>query len=338
MVSVFQFYINAGNKMNIFDFDHLYRLLDILRLADYKGLFREKLEKKFAKADGNFPRWLSACEQLPDISAQRCSLDSDVISVCNDSVDEAFCQSLNFLLKKLCPWRKGPFNLFGVKVDSEWRSDFKFNRIINKISDLSGRNIIDVGCGNGYFMLRFAGRGANAVVGVDPSMLFLSQFYAVSKYLDKLPAILLPLGIEELPENLQCFDTVFAMGVLYHRKSPFDFLRQLKLLLRKGGELVLETLTISGSPLEVLVPADRYARMRNVWFIPSEKSMCQWLIKAGFKNVRVVDSTATTVSEQRATEWSNSESLRESLCEENSNLTVEGYPAPVRTTFVAEKL
>ncbi len=60
------------------------------------------------------------------------------------------------------------------------------------------------------------------------------------------------------------------MGVLYHRRSPVDHLYQLKSTLRPSGELVLETLIIDGDEQTVLLPKDRYARMRsNVWFIPS---------------------------------------------------------------------
>ena len=56
------------------------------------------------------------------------------------------------------------------------------------------------------------------------------------------------------------------MGVLYHRRSPIDHLLELKGCLQTGGELVLETLVIDGGLGEVLVPENRYAKMRNVWF------------------------------------------------------------------------
>jgi tRNA (mo5U34)-methyltransferase len=127
------------------------------------------------------------------------------------------------------------------------------------------------------------------------------------------------------------------MGVLYHRKSPFDFLRRLKYLLKPGGELVLETLVIEGDRNTVLVPDDRYARMKNVWFIPSADAMIHWLNKSGFKNTRLVDVSRTTTEEQRSTEWMTFESLDLCLDPQDRNLTVEGYQAPTRATFIANR-
>ena len=51
--------------------------------------------------------------------------------------------------------------------------------------------------------------------------------------------------MQELPA-LRAFDTVFSMGVLYHRKSPIEHIEQLRNQLKDDGELVLETLVIDG--------------------------------------------------------------------------------------------
>ena len=85
-------------------------------------------------------------------------------------------------------------------------------------------------------------------------------------------AHLLPLGIQELPD-LRAFDTVFSMGVLYHRKSPIEHIEQLRNQLKDDGELVLETLVVDGDENQVLMPSDRYGKMRNVWFLPSSAAL-----------------------------------------------------------------
>ncbi len=95
---------------------------------------------------------------------------------------------------------------------------------------------------------------------------------------------MLPLGIEQLPA-LKAFDTVFSMGVLYHRRSPLEHLWQMKDQLVNEGELVLETLVIDGDENTVLVPGDRYAQMRNVYFIPSALALKNWLKKCGFVGI-----------------------------------------------------
>ena len=246
-------------------------------------------------------------------------------------------EKLENLLRLFMPWRKGPFHIHGIHIDTEWRSDWKWDRVKQHISPLKNRTVLDVGCGSGYHMWRMLGSGAKRVVGIDPSPLFLCQFEAVKRLAGTHhPVHLLPLGIEELPP-LDAFDTVFSMGVLYHRRSPIDHLLQLRDQLRTGGELVLETLVIDGDENAVLVPQDRYGKMNNVWFIPSVAALMLWLKKCDFTDIRCVDTDVTALAEQRRTDWMPNESLVEYLDPNDITKTVEGYPAPKRATIIAVK-
>ena len=186
-------------------------------------------------------------------------------------------------------------------------------------------------------MWRMLGEGADFVVGIDPTQLFLCQFEAVRKLLgNDQRAHLIPVGIEQMPE-LNAFDTVFSMGVLYHRRSPLDHLWQLKNQLVSGGELVLESLVIEGDEFQCLIPGERYAQMRNVYFIPSAKMLKVWLEKCGFKDVRIVDENVTSLEEQRKTDWMVTDSLEAFLDPLDHTKTVEGYPAPKRAILIATK-
>ncbi|UDQ78484.1 tRNA 5-methoxyuridine(34)/uridine 5-oxyacetic acid(34) synthase CmoB [Erwinia rhapontici] len=285
---------------------------------------------------GHFKNWHRSVEHLPALTPETLDL---LHSVTADSSHLSARQrdGIEKLLRNLMPWRKGPFSLYGVTIDTEWRSDWKWERVLPHISSLAGRTVLDVGCGSGYHMWRMLGAGANLVVGIDPMQLFLCQFEAVRKLLgNDQRAHLLPLGIEQLPE-LKAFDTVFSMGVLYHRRSPLDHLFQLKNQLVSGGELVLETLVVEGDDLQVLVPGERYAQMRNVYFIPSTGALKNWLEKCGFVDVRIADYSVTSTDEQRRTSWMTSESLAEFLDPNDPTKTVEGYPAPLRAVLVATK-
>ncbi|BCQ35410.1 tRNA U34 carboxymethyltransferase [Erwinia rhapontici] len=285
---------------------------------------------------GHFKNWDRSVEHLPALTPETLDL---LHSVTADSSHLSARQrdGIEKLLRNLMPWRKGPFSLYGVTIDTEWRSDWKWERVLPHISSLAGRTVLDVGCGSGYHMWRMLGAGANLVVGIDPMQLFLCQFEAVRKLLgNDQRAHLLPLGIEQLPE-LKAFDTVFSMGVLYHRRSPLDHLFQLKNQLVSGGELVLETLVVEGDDLQVLVPGERYAQMRNVYFIPSTGALKNWLEKCGFVDVRIADYSVTSTDEQRRTSWMTSESLAEFLDPNDPTKTVEGYPAPLRAVLVATK-
>ena len=86
-----------------------------------------------------------------------------------------------------------------------------------------------------------------------------------------------------------------------------------------------------------LRPGDRYARMRNVWTVPSIGELTAWVRSAGYVDVMIVDVTPTTVSEQRSTPWMRFDSLPEALDPGNPLQTVEGHPAPVRTVVVGRK-
>lgn len=285
---------------------------------------------------GDLDRWLATVAALPMPPVDQVSLDGAVITVSGRSSDEQR-KALHAGLQQLKPWRKGPYRLHGVDIDTEWRSDWKWDRLTPHIRPLAGRRVLDVGCGNGYHCWRMAGAGASLVVGIDPTQLFMAQFLAVQKFVGAdWPVHLLPLGIEDVPAGLQAFDTVFSMGVLYHRRSPIDHLLELRETLVPGGELVLETLVIDGGEGRVLVPAGRYAKMRNVWFLPSPPELVRWLQRCGFRSVRVVDVTPTTIAEQRATEWMVFESLADYLDPQDSRRTIEGYPAPVRAIVLAE--
>jgi len=285
---------------------------------------------------GDLPRWLQVLADLPDLVPDRFALDRGRVGASTEAgIDPGAVESLRQTLLGLHPWRKGPFELFGVHVDTEWRSDWKWDRLADSIDDLAGRRVLDVGCGSGYHCWRMLGAGAAEVIGIDPTPLFVVQYWALQKYLQRDEVWVLPVGIEQLPAKLQVFDTAFSMGVLYHRRSPMDHLLELRDCLRPGGQLVLETLVIEGGPGDTLVPEGRYARMGNVWFLPSCDTLLGWLRKLGYRDVQLVDVTATSTKEQRSTQWMHFQSLADFLDPADSSKSIEGYPAPRRAIVTA---
>ena len=286
---------------------------------------------------GQFRKWEKCLHKFPTENADNVDLKNAVSISNNDPLATGELKKLESLLRIFSPWRKGPFNVHGITIDTEWRSDWKWERLREHITPLTNRTVLDVGCGSGYHLWRMLGDGAKYTVGIDPSTLFLFQFEAIRQLANSdQRAHLLPLGIEQLPK-LKAFDTVFSMGVLYHRKSPIDHLQQLKDQLRDGGELVLETLVIDGDENQVLVPLGRYGKMNNVWFLPSAAALILWLEKLGFEDVRCVDSCITTTDEQRKTSWMDYESLTDFLDPNDPSKTIEGRPAPKRAVIIAKR-
>lgn len=300
------------------DRDALADCLASIGLAEWPDELFPLIASRFSpSAHGDFDDWKSALETLT-----RCNGDSDEIRAS---------------LLQLSPWRKGPFDIGGVTVDAEWRSDLKWARVVDSLEPLDGRNVLDVGSGNGYYALRMREAGANSVIGIDPTLLYTMQFLAVNHFINDNSVFVLPLRLYELPDDCGKFDTTFSMGVLYHQHSPIDHLRQLRRTLRPNGQLVLETLFVPGEESYACTPSERYARMKNVWLLPTVSELTTWLTRSGFRDLRVVDETRTTSDEQRTTPWMTFESLAEALDPVDPMRTVEGWPAPQRIIVTAVK-
>lgn len=268
------------------------------------------------------------------------SVDLNAASVRIGQADELSASqfaTLESALRQLHPWRKGPFSVFGLEIDTEWRSDWKWERLSAAIAPLADRAVLDIGCGSGYHCWRMRGAGARFVLGIDPTLLFFMQYSALQNYILDPAVQVLPLAIEDMPAGSACFDTVFSMGLLYHRRNPHEHISGLRGCLREEGQLVLETLVLDTQREEVLVPKDRYARMRNVWAIPSVVTLQEWIRASGFKDVQCIDVSVTSVYEQRRTDWMQFQSLSDFLDPEDTTRTIEGYPAPVRAVCVATK-
>lgn len=307
--------------------------------AEGFGAWASTLEPLIAErmadhAHGNLRTWRDALDKLPEVTRQRPDLRSAAVGVPTfDMSDEEQAAARDSLLQ-LRPWRKGPFRIGDLLIDAEWQSNLKWDRVEAAMSPLQDRLVLDVGCGNGYYAMRMKGAGARAVIGIDPTLVYVLQFLALHRFFEPQPVHVLPLRLEELPPQSPAFDTVFSMGVLYHQRAPLDHLRRLREVLRPGGELVLETLILPGETALSRTPEDRYARMRNVWHLPSAPELLIWLRRAGLVDARVADRTATTTDEQRSTVWMPFESLVEALDANDPGQTVEGWPAPLRALLV----
>ncbi|MBE8215279.1 MAG: tRNA 5-methoxyuridine(34)/uridine 5-oxyacetic acid(34) synthase CmoB [Endozoicomonadaceae bacterium] len=288
---------------------------------------------------GDMEYWCQAIRNLPLISVDKVTLNTDAPAVTTKQTLFAVQKKqLNTNLMALKPWRKGPFSFFETMIDSEWRSNLKWNRIASHLDDLSYRTVVDIGCGSGYHAWRLLGDSAKRVIGVDPSILFLSQFTAFKKYAgDALPIDFLPMKLDDLPYHQAICETALSMGVLYHQRSPITHLEQMFSIIKPKGQLILETLIIEGDKNTVLMPHARYAAMRNVWFIPSIAHLIIWLTRVGFESIQIIDITATSCEEQRSTDWMTFHSLANYLNPEDATQTIEGYHAPLRAVLKAKK-
>ena len=321
--------------MNLF-LDDLLTFFDDFSLNKISKKCLAISNKAFQVNNGNIPKWSQAIDTIDALPKGKVALKQPYISINQDGIDS---ELLMEALHKLIPWRKGPFMINGLALESEWDGDMKWQRITKHIKPLENKLVLDVGAGNGYFTIRMAMEGAKRVLGIEPFLLFNYQFRAIKSMIKSpLNALLLPVKLEDMPKK-PIFDTVFSMGVLYHQRDHMAHFSQLREMMVPDAELVIETLVIEGPEDYILVPKGRYAQMRNVYSIPSIKTLKSWLNDANFNNARVVDVSKTTTAEQRKTPWigENGASLEDFLDPLDDSLTIEGYPAPVRAIVVCER-
>jgi tRNA (mo5U34)-methyltransferase len=308
-------------------------------LGPWETPLRELEERKasyIAQVDAKGRRYLGLLDQLPEATPSFLDLSGDRVRIGSpEDLAPGEGERLSEVLRGLSPWRKGPFEVFGTGIDSEWVSSLKWNRLQGHIAPLTGRRVLDIGSSNGYYLFRMAAQNPAIALGIEPYLTFYFQYLVLQRYA-RVPRIYsLPARFEEIPALHRYFDTIFCMGMLYHRRSPIDTLSEIRQNLRRGGELILETLVIAGEGDLALIPRERYAKMNNVYFLPTVSALSHWLERAGFDGVRCIDLTPTTSAEQRRTDWVQTESLADFLDPDDPGKTVEGYPAPLRAIILA---
>jgi len=308
-----------------------------------QALLSAQTLKKWIKAselaiqakNGNKEKWSKALDLIKCENKSVAKTLGQYIAIQNININKNLVKTA---LNNLRPWRKGPFIIEDITIESEWQCDIKWQKIKKHIPSIVGKKILDVGANNGYFTLKMVLDGADIAIGIEPFLLFNYQFKAIKSLISNCKnAYLLPIRLEDM-HSANVFDNVFSMGVLYHQKDCLSHLKKLKQMLNKNGELILETLIVNGNKDYYIKPQKRYARMRNVSYIPSIEKLKEWLKDVGFKQIKVVNICQTTIKEQRRTKWigDDPKSLQDFLDPLNNNLTIEGYPAPKKVIIAAK--
>ena len=302
------------------------------RLPEYWEPYRKVIESRLSQRfHGDYDKWQDILNRLPEIQPTFIELKNAVTAESQTRPEQI--EELKTLLLALSPWRKGPFNLHGIHINSEWRSNRKWSRIYPILKNLRGANVLDVGCSNGYFGWRMLGNGASFVLGIEPSILFCMQHLAINYYLKDDRNWVIPLRFEEIPTTE--FEIVLSMGVVYHRRQPQEHVDQLFACTKPGGQVILESII---APENLVIPSkQRYARMRNVYLVPSINQLKKWMSNSGFRSIQLVNTAITTIEEQRPTEWMKFKSLQHSLDPQNFQITIEGYPRPTRAVLTGIK-
>ena len=284
------------------------------------------------KKDKRINLWLDLLDSLPLLQSSAIDLVNEV-GVDDHSQD---IDQIEGILLQFLPWRKGPFRINQLLVDSEWNSDMKWKRFQSLGIDLAGKSILDVGSGNGYYAFRMLGMGANQVLCLEPNLMHLSQFLAINKLIGPLQIKMIPERLEDSGIKETKFDCIFSMGLLYHQRNPKEHLKILKEFLKPNGQIIIETIVAPEEYDFALEPSDRYASMPNVHFVHSDKGCKAIFDELGLRLVMETKSILTNHLEQRKTRWMPFKSFEAALKPDDPSLTIEGYPAPSRKFYLLE--
>jgi tRNA (mo5U34)-methyltransferase len=247
-------------------------------------------------------------------------------------------ETLFAALKDLIPWRKGPFEYFGILVDAEWRSNLKWNRIQNYCDlKLSGLKVADVGCNNTYYMRRMLALSPDLVVGFDPMARYFFHHFLNQRFAREPNLAFELMGVDDLFLFPYFFDVIFLLGVIYHRRNPIHSLMATAESLKQGGQLIVESAGIPGDEPVCLFPEKRYMKAKGYWFLPTWKTLENMLARSGFTDIDTFHVFNQSINEQRRTDWAVFEALEDFLDTQDPSRTVEGYPAPVRIYTRARK-
>lgn len=317
-----------------------YTFRNAMSLLNYKGFSKEYLEMLREKQDEllmniNFK---NICQKIvyPNLPQ---SSEYDLSKKTIQLGPNVKCPAVLNYIEQMIPWRKGPFRLFGHKVESEWDSFQKWERILPYSEVLfKNKSVLDIGCQNAYYLMKVIGENAKEVVGVDKHFLgYLQACFCRILLNVNMPMYYIYSDLQTVANGLiRTFDTVMCLGVLTHQKNPKHFLELLKRFMHSKSFLVLETIVHTTFKQEIITIKDRYAGMRNCYLLPSIKTVKSWLAETGFKHIECIDVSTTISTEQRKTCHSSPISLEDHIDKNNNSLTIEGLPRPKRAIYLAK--
>ena len=285
-----------------------------------------------------FRRYRGPCMALSRYRAARLDCSGDTVVIGDrQEVNGEQRQEIEHHLRAFMPWRKGPFSVFGTEIDAEWRSERKWRRLLPELPPLEGKTVADIGCNNGYYMFRMAPYKPETVVGFEPSVQHYYCFQALRNMAGLTNMHIDLLGVEHIGLFPESFDVIFCMGIIYHRPSPIDVLKNIHAALKPGGTLILESQAIPGDEPYALFPETTYAKVPGTYFVPTGNCLANWMRRAGLGRVKLFCSHPMSSAEQRRTEWMTFESYRDFIDADDSGRTVEGYPAPHRVFLSGRK-
>lgn len=168
----------------------------------------------------------------------------------------------------------GYIYLTNDRLSSRLATDRQFELILG-LAHLKGRKVLDVGCGDGTFSVRYWDLGhPSRLVGIDPADKAIAV--ANSRKGDRPIEFIVGTG-DLLPYRDREFDIAIFQGVLHHADNPAHVIRE---VLRVAPEIVVVEPNGYSPVLKVIEKASSYHRAHHERSYTS-RTLDRWVREAG---------------------------------------------------------
>lgn len=127
----------------------------------------------------------------------------------------------------------------GMRVQREWHR-FNVNTIMGNVG-FEGKRALDAGCGSGAFDFEIASKFDTRITGVDFNEEAVGFARRRAKEMKNDNLEFVTAACEDMPFRDSSFDIVFSCELLEHLAEPAAALREMRRVLRAGGEAVFIT-------------------------------------------------------------------------------------------------
>lgn len=174
-------------------------------------------------------------------------------------------------------WQKNPLCANGIPYPLGSREFFEiynaqreaiesipYSYALHEYKDFKGKKVLDVGCGNGYVLAKYAAEGAE-VFGIDITQAGIDVCNQRFAY-ERLRGDFRVADAQALPFADNTFDCVCSMGVLHHVPDTQQALDEIFRILKPSGRLIVMFYHRHSA---------KYQFMYRVWSWTTGKSMQQ---------------------------------------------------------------
>jgi len=171
----------------------------------------------------------------------------------------------------------------------------RLKNILDSIN-IENKSIVDVGCGDGFYIIECLKEGAKYCLGIDLDPLRINRCNFVKKVYDLKNIDFKNLSLYDLEENK--FDIVMGLGLL-HRVPDLDAC--IKKLSNLGDKVLVEFKSLDSTNNEKLFAGGKSKSnsLNGLWYVPTKSYVISKFFNLGFKNHTIFEDKTSKLNFKR---------------------------------------